>query len=169
MALNLNILIFVHENGDIRAVEYHLRFKKIRGFFFILDGVSSRPWLGGSRRRESAGSSLSTKSEVSRKPQPHRVKPFDKRPRPRGGGGYNSGAVARNETLWVEEEQQVELGSVFLPGSKKQSLNHLLNFSYTPRERGNYQSDRGHHGNNGNRMLGTKKHKYNKEHFLQAK
>ncbi|CAH1100482.1 unnamed protein product [Psylliodes chrysocephalus] len=132
------------------------------------DGVSSRPWLGGSRRRESAGSSLSTKSEVSRKPQPHRVKPFDKRPRPRGGGGYNSGAVARNETLWVEEEQQVELGSVFLPGSKKQSLNHLLNFSYTPRERGNYQSDRGHHGNNGNRMLGTKKHKYNKEHFLQA-
>lgn len=28
-----------------------------------------------------------------------------------------------------------ELHSVFSPGSKKQSLNHLLNFHYTPRER----------------------------------
>lgn len=34
-------------------------------------------------------------------------------------------------------EDEPELGSVFVPGSKKQNLNHLLNFMYTPRgERG---------------------------------
>ncbi|CAG9831157.1 unnamed protein product [Diabrotica balteata] len=133
------------------------------------DGISSKPWPRGCRRRESTGSSLSSKPEISRKPQPQRVKTFDKRPRPRGGG--LCGTLARNETPSLEDidnHQQVELGSVFLPGSKKQSLNHLLNFSYTPRD-SFHRSERGQgNGNNVNRMMGTKKHKYNKEHFLQA-
>ncbi|KAJ8940628.1 hypothetical protein NQ318_020685 [Aromia moschata] len=93
------------------------------------DGVSSRLWPRGGRRREPTGGSLSTKSEPSRKPQPQRVKTIDKRPKPRGA--YCTGAVARAETPWLEENE-AELGSVFLPGSKKQSLNHLLNFSYAP-------------------------------------
>ncbi|KAJ8967109.1 hypothetical protein NQ314_003082 [Rhamnusium bicolor] len=131
------------------------------------DGVSSRLWPRGGRRREPAGSSLSTKNETSRKPQPQRVKTIDKRPKPRGV--YNSGAVGRTETARLEENE-AELGSVFLPGSKKQSLNHLLNFSYAPyTPRDGFQPERGHNkGGAGNRMLTTKKHKYNKEHFLQA-
>lgn len=127
------------------------------------DGVSSKLWPRGCRRREPTGNSLSTKSEPSRKPQPQRVKTIDKRPKPRGG--YSTGVVDRTETTRLEE-CEAELGSVFLPGSKKQSLNHLLNFSYTPRE--SYQPERIHKGSNGSRMLATKKHKYNKEHFLQA-
>lgn len=131
-------------------------------------GVVSKQWSRGSRRREPAGSSLSTKAEPSRKPQPQRERTFDKRPKPHGA--YHSGALVRNETAWLEK-QEAELGSVFLPGSKKQSLNHLLNFSYSqysPRD--GHQSERGHSkAGNGGRMLTTRKHKYNKEHFLQAK
>lgn len=74
--------------------------------------------------------------------------------------------VDRNETSWVDDQLEPELGSVFLPGSKKQSLNHLLNFSYAPREN-SYQPDRPK--NVKGKSIGTKKHKYNKEHFLQAK
>ncbi|CAH1154025.1 unnamed protein product [Phaedon cochleariae] len=127
------------------------------------DGVSSKQWPRGSRRRESTVSSLSSKNEPSRKPQPQRVKTLDKRPKPRGS--YYAGPVARNETPWLED-QQAELGSVFLPGSKKQSLNHLLNFSYTPRD--GYPSGRTSRDGKSGRMLCTRKHKYNKEHFLQA-
>ncbi|XP_018561476.1 RING finger protein 10 [Anoplophora glabripennis] len=129
--------------------------------------VVSKQWPRGSRRREAAGSSLSTKGESSRKPQPQRDRTFDKRPKPRGT--YHSCALVRAETAWLEE-QEAELGSVFLPGSKKQSLNHLLNFSYTPYSpREGCHSERGRgNGGSGGRMLATKKHKYNKEHFLQA-
>lgn len=70
----------------------------------------------------------------------------------------------------VVEVNEPEIGSVFATGSKKQNLNHLLNFHYTPRV-GAVS------GNDGNgqtyshpvNWLGTQKHKYNKEHFLQAK
>ncbi|KAG5871999.1 hypothetical protein JTB14_030841 [Gonioctena quinquepunctata] len=129
------------------------------------DGVSSKLWPRGSRRRETTGGSLPSKTEPSRKPQPQRVKTFDKRPKPRGG--CYTGAMARNETSPLEEHE-AELGSVFLPGSKKQSLNHLLNFSYTPRESFHQNERVSGNGGRGNRMLTTKKHKYNKEHFLQA-
>lgn len=33
----------------------------------------------------------------------------------------------------IEEDDEPELGSVYLPGSKKQNLNHLLNFMYPSR------------------------------------
>lgn len=128
----------------------------------LLDGVSTRQWPRGCRRREPVGGSLSTKSEISRKPQPQRVKTLDKRPKPRS----TYPVVDRNETTWIEEQLEPELGSVFLPGSKKQSLNHLLNFSYTPREN-SYHIER--RKNVKGKLITTKKHKYNKEHFLQAK
>lgn len=58
-----------------------------------------------------------------------------------------------------------ELHSVFAPGSKKQSLNHLLNFHYAPRDRD--QPTR--LSKSGNiRCYTTKKISYNKEQFLQA-
>lgn len=58
-----------------------------------------------------------------------------------------------------------ELHSVFSPGSKKQSLNHLLNFHYAPRDRD--QPVRFSKTGN-NRCYMTKKFSYNKEQFLQA-
>lgn len=33
----------------------------------------------------------------------------------------------------LEDEEGPEIGSVFIPGSKKQNLNHLLNFKYPSR------------------------------------
>lgn len=78
--------------------------------------------------------------------------------------------MGRAETARLEEEYEAELGSVFLPGSKKQNLNHLLNFIYaTPARDGRHQSERGFNNKNSSRLILTRKHKYNKEHFLQAK
>lgn len=135
----------------------------------VLDVASGKLWPRSGRRREPAGGSLSAKNDSSRKPTPQRSKTYDiKRPRPRGT--VNTGStMGRTETTRLEEEFEAELGSVFLPGSKKQSLNHLLNFVYaTPSTReGRFQSERGN--KNTNRLILTRKHKYNKEHFLQAK
>lgn len=61
---------------------------------------------------------------------------------------------------------EIELNSVYLPGSKKQNLNHLLNFNYAPRDR-NDASTLMRSGNTGHAYV--KRVKYNKEQFLQAK
>lgn len=64
---------------------------------------------------------------------------------------------------------EIELNSVYLPGSKKQNLNHLLNFNYAPRERNDAMSFM----RSGNISKGghayVKRIKYNKEQYLQAK
>lgn len=60
------------------------------------------------------------------------------------------------------------MNSVYLPGSKKQNLSHLLNFNYAPRDRNDplcYQRS----GNNGKGSRFVKHVKYNKEQYLQAK
>lgn len=71
-----------------------------------------------------------------------------------------------NEGAGIDEPVEAELGSVFAQGSKKQSLNHLLNFHFKPRQSlvgtGRKVAARGG-------GIGTVKHKYNKEQFLQAK
>lgn len=138
------------------------------------DGNGGKVWPRGCRHREPAGSSLSTKSEPSRKPQPQRVKSLDKRPKPRGGfPNSNAGAVARTTPPRLENadtDGEPELGSVFLPGSKKQSLNHLLNFVYTPyTPRDHLTSDGRVVGGSALKRYATgKKHRYSVEHFLQA-
>lgn len=126
--------------------------------FFNIDGVNNRLWPRGGRRREPVGTSLSPKCEISHKPQSQR----HKRPKPRS----SYPVVDRIETSGIDDQLEPELGSVFLPGSKKQSLNHLLNFSYALREN-SYQPDREKSAKG--KLIATKKHKYNKEHFLQAK
>lgn len=77
-------------------------------------------------------------------------------------------AVGRFES---NNHEYYELNSVYSPGSKKQNLNHLLNFYYTPREVDYYDGVVGgkHSSSHGQRMGHVKKHKYNKEQFLQAK
>lgn len=131
--------------------------------------VTSKQWPRGVSRRREPPSGFSKSTEPSRKPQPQRnTKASDKRPKPRGF--YYTGAISRNEETCLEEFEEPELGSVFSPGSKKQSLNHLLNFSFAPREnhQGSYQPGRNGTNQQGAKWLVTKKHKYNKEHFLQA-
>ncbi|KAJ8955508.1 hypothetical protein NQ317_006104 [Molorchus minor] len=91
-------------------------------------------------------------------------KTIDKRPKHRGG--YFGNPVARDEAPQLEEHQ-VELGSVYKSGTKKQNLNHLLNFSFADTPSSGFHLERSKSGG-GNRMLATKKHRYNKEHFLQA-
>lgn len=60
-----------------------------------------------------------------------------------------------------------------MPGSKKQSLNHLLNFNYAPRQHGDARQLQ-RHGNNrprasaGGHYFGAAGLRYNKEQFLQA-
>lgn len=52
-----------------------------------------------------------------------------------------------------------QCGGVEGEGRKKMSLNHLLNFTLSPRETGGEVTRRRH----------FKTHAYNKEHFMQAK
>lgn len=64
---------------------------------------------------------------------------------------------------------EFELNSVYFSGSKKQNLNHLLNFNYAPRDRNDSMTFM----RSGNISKGghayVKRIKYNKEQFLQAK
>lgn len=129
------------------------------------DAVSSKPFARAVRRREPNGSN-GTKFDPNRKAVPQKNKSFDKRPRPRGQYYY-----CGKENTKVADE----CGSVSVPGSKKQNLNHLLNFHYAPREgavpgSGHWQSSpAGLVRHSSARWLTcTHKHKYNKEQFLQA-
>lgn len=121
----------------------------------------AKQWSKAGTRREPPLGTLSTKPD--RKPIPQKSKTIDKRPKPRG----RPDAVARDETSGLTDTD-IELGSVFYPGSKKQSLNHLLNFTYASRNVNNSGRSGYVNKNGNNRALQTKKHKYNKEHFLQA-
>ncbi|XP_016972645.2 RING finger protein 10 [Drosophila rhopaloa] len=111
--------------------------------------------------------------------QPPKLRPnVDKRPRARGGGGAYDFPASRGEGGTSGSarldypgagyprsgEFEHELNSVYAQGSKKQNLNHLLNFHCVPRElqRGHHHQHQQHHG------LGIRKQRYNKEQFLQA-
>ncbi|KAH8349975.1 hypothetical protein KR084_010705 [Drosophila pseudotakahashii] len=111
--------------------------------------------------------------------QPAKLRPnVDKRPRARGGGGSYDFPASRGEDGAPGGSRLAyagagyprsgdfdhELNSVYAQGSKKQNLNHLLNFHCVPREleRGHHQQQQ-HHGH-----LGSRKQRYNKEQFLQA-
>lgn len=81
-----------------------------------------------------------------------------------------------NSLVQVEEEDVAEYGSVMVQGSKKQNLNHLLNFHYEPRDMRGISSTwspgrlTNKYNRNSNRWLPpVQRHKYNKEQFLQAK
>ncbi|XP_053693285.1 RING finger protein 10 isoform X2 [Sabethes cyaneus] len=107
---------------------------------------------------------------------------YDKRSRQRPDLSADSGAFHENETSEQFEEQHQgtglavtyqrsasapmkhELYSLFAPGSKKQSLNHLLNFHCSPRDRDGPMR----FSKTGNNRSYIKKPTYNKEQFLQA-
>lgn len=79
----------------------------------------------------------------------------------------------------VATSPTAELGSVMAPGSKKQNLNHLLNFHYAPRDVEGSSSSSWSHGrpgfnNNNNRnknrwLPPVQRHRYDKNQFLLAR
>ncbi|KAL2721086.1 RING finger protein 10 [Vespula maculifrons] len=123
-----------------------------------------------SRKREPTGANSLSKYDQTKKYNTQKAKTFDKRPKPKGQ--YHGGS---KEDTKVVEIETAEFGSVMAQGSKKQNLNHLLNFHYEPRDMQS-GSDTWRMGNaskgynrNSNRWLPpVQRHKYNKEQFLQA-
>ncbi|XP_024944148.1 RING finger protein 10 [Cephus cinctus] len=142
-----------------------------RFFNFITDVINGKLFPKISKRREPTSTSNLPKYEQSRKSGAQKGKSFDKKPKRKGQ--YHGGP---KEDTKVVQEEAAELGSVMVQGSKKQNLNHLLNFHYTPRDvqsgsdgwncgRSSYTK----YSNNTNRWLPPiQRHKYNKEQFLQA-
>lgn len=96
----------------------------------------------------------------------------DKRPQKRGGSSNGSSDASQASSTGLDDpEFEAELHSVFVPGSKKQNLNHLLNFHYyNPRESDHSPTSNGvsHFPNHGFNRHYTKKCRYNKEQYLQA-
>ncbi|XP_015116656.1 RING finger protein 10 [Diachasma alloeum] len=130
------------------------------------DIVNGKAFPKAPRRREPPGANSYSKNEQSRKSNHQKTRNFDKRPKPKGQ--YYGGA---KEDTKVVDEEVAEYGSVMAPGSKKQNLNHLLNFHYEPRDRihGGWNNYGRSNYNNSNRWLPpVQRHKYNKELFLQA-
>lgn len=128
------------------------------------DTTNGKQFLKSGRKRETAGSN-GTKYDQNRKPIPQKSKALDKRPKPRGfyyGGGKENSQIK-------DDEINAEFGSIFAIGSKKQSLNHLLNFHYEPRgENMPKRAQQTQHGCSTKSLMATQAHKYNKEQFLQA-
>lgn len=117
-----------------------------------------------SRRREQSSCSNNVKFDQGRKPNPQKNKSLDKRPRPRGQYHYGG-----KEDTQVGDLYEGESESGTFSGSRKQNLNHLLNFHYEPRGENVAQPFGQRSYQYGSRLrLSTHKHKYNKEHFLQA-
>lgn len=131
---------------------------------------NSKQFPRGSRRREPVGASGWQGGRSDRKPAAfQKGRGYDKRPQPRGQ--YFEGGKANSKV--VDEMLVDELGLTYTPGggSKRQNLNHLLNFHYAPRGGGSFEEARAeptHVRNTTRWLMSTHKHKYNKEHFLQA-
>lgn len=151
----------------------------INYFFLFLDATGGKQWPRNGRRRESTNFSANSKPEPTRPKQStlRQATNFDKRFRARGDG-YQRSAGPTTTSLspgtGLDDDAHVfeaELNSVYIPGSKKQNLNHLLNFNYAPRDHNDamtfssFRSPANGHYRSNHHM---KKTKYNKEQFLQA-
>ncbi|XP_059056973.1 E3 ubiquitin-protein ligase RNF10 [Achroia grisella] len=92
--------------------------------------LTHKPWPRSNKKRE--GPNSAPKNEPYRKntsTQRGRGS-ADRKPRPRGPSGF---VVGGTQSAGIEEDDEPEIGSVLVPGSKKQNLNHLLNFMYPTR------------------------------------
>ncbi|XP_034656636.1 RING finger protein 10 [Drosophila subobscura] len=126
--------------------------------------------------------------------QPAKLRPnVDKRPRARGSGGsaagyygptdgaydgpesghqdgaYGGTGLAATIGGYPRSDFDYELNSVYAQGSKKQNLNHLLNFHCVPRDASDTGNGHGRGvGNHYHHHNAGRKPRYNKEQFLQA-
>jgi len=131
------------------------------------DGSSNRQTSRNNRRRE-GNVSRGGRQDGSggRRPNPPKPRAYEK------SQGHNRGNPGDWQRQEVGQYASAELGSAQRPGSKKENLTHLLNFSFTPREgelggRGWGGAGRGTQWKGHNRWTG-KGHSFNKEQFLQA-
>lgn len=132
-------------------------------FFFSVADVSNKQYPR-QRRRESFQPESSKQQQQSNKNRNNNFY-FDKRPPGRRNAGDLQTGAACEATGLMEAD---ELNSVFNHGSKKQNLNHLLNFHYyDPKEsevaRAGTFSKHGYH-----QRSYSKKYNFNKEQYLQA-
>lgn len=127
------------------------------------DGTASKVWPRSTKKREPNANQAPIR-DVARKQPAQRGKSFEKRPRPRGA---YQGTSAGGKTDSRLEDNEAEVGSIFVPGSKKHNLNHLLNFHYESRDSSHQPSGRG--GRKPHGLVYTNAHKHNKELFLQSK
>ncbi|KAL7041938.1 hypothetical protein ACKWTF_000965 [Chironomus riparius] len=126
------------------------------------------------RRKESFQSEYSNNSN-NNKPQSYNNKTrnngnnnngnfyYDKRP-PRKNGSVQDERNASETSGLMQDD--FELNSVFNPGSKKQNLNHLLNFHKYTKESEDYRGAFTKHGYR--HRVASKKYNYRKEQYLQA-
>lgn len=94
---------------------------------------------------------------------------YDKRPQGRRNGldERNVNAASSETTRLMDDD--FELNSVFNPGSKKQNLNHLLNFHKYTKDSDDLPNYRGAFSKHGYRhFASSKKYQYRKEQYLQA-
>ncbi|KAL7731926.1 hypothetical protein ACLKA6_016978 [Drosophila palustris] len=121
----------------------------------------------------------------------------DKRPRARGGNGNSgngsgsgygqgssygdgfagtdadnsngsTGLAAMGADYMRSGDLDYELNSVYVHGSKKQNLNHLLNFHCVPRHELSSNWHASGHGGGGHGAVSRRQPRFNKEQFLQA-
>jgi len=117
-----------------------------------------RGGAGGGRRREPNNAAAAANS---------------RRPTPRGGrsgGGkqpLSRGYQSNHFRGTVAQEDEFQVGSVFNSGSKKQSLNHLLNFQYTPRGNGQ-ETDRSRGPRPSKNHNQQYRQTFSKEQYLQS-
>jgi len=117
-----------------------------------------RGGAGGGRRREPNNAAAAANS---------------RRPTPRGGrsgGGkqpLSRGYQSNHLRGTVAQEDEFQVGSVFNSGSKKQSLNHLLNFQYTPRGNGQ-ETDRSRGPRPSKNHNQQHRQTFSKEQYLQS-
>ncbi|XP_034840552.1 E3 ubiquitin-protein ligase RNF10 [Maniola hyperantus] len=89
-----------------------------------------KPWPRNNKKREGSGNVPKNDPIRKNAPSQRGRGQMDKRPRTRGTTNF---AVGGAQNTGIEEDEEPEIGSVFTPGSKKQNLNHLLNFMYPSR------------------------------------
>lgn len=93
---------------------------------------------------------------------------FDKRPSARKNDQQpNGGAKSSSETARLMEDLGEDFNSVYNHGSKKQNLNHLLNFHKYTKESDGYGGAFSKHGYQ-HYLNRSKRYTYNKEQYLQA-
>lgn len=136
--------------------------------FCFFSDVSSNKFPKNRSREQNQNQKKQQDSRIKQTPK---FKNFnDKRPQSRKNPSSNGGSSESSQaSAGLEDpEFEAELHSVFVPGSKKQNLNHLLNFHYyNPRDSMAPTGVSSSFPKNGfNRY--TKKYRYNKEQYLQA-
>lgn len=92
---------------------------------------------------------------------------FEKRPQARSGANRADGGKSVSETSRLTEDLGGEFNSVYNHGSKKQNLNHLLNFHKYTKESDGYNGAFSKHGYQPYNSR-SKRYNFNKEQYLQA-